>query len=356
MKVRWRVILRSLRVKGGHGAAGYRCHRAFPQGQHIVKVLFSSSDVHPRDRFARWHEVTSAAIIRFRAAPEDAPNFQARLSKVDMGDIGLFDVKCAPMYIERGDDLIAATEHDDLLLCLLDKGAVRLEGTIALRLAEGNAVLLDPLQSYAGNLESECHLILARLPRREFEARMGSAWLLTLRALDAANPDFQFAIRLIRSFMDQPLVSTGGTNVVRSAVLDLLAIAFSDQLGRTGPVSNKRERLLLSMRSAVLRSLSDPHISISDIAQSAGISVRYANLLLREQGLTMGKLILSMRLDRCAAALSDTRQSHRSIQEIALAWGFSDQSNFGKRFKEATGLSPRDYRLAARRQQVDQPD
>ena len=35
---------------------------------------------------------------------------------------------------------------------------------------------------------------------------------------------------------------------------------------------------------------------------------------------------------------------NRSITDIALSWGFSDPSHFGRRFKQAYGMSPRDYR------------
>ncbi len=40
-------------------------------------------------------------------------------------------------------------------------------------------------------------------------------------------------------------------------------------------------------------------------------------------------------------------QSHRTISEIAYAWGFADQSHFARRFREAFGMTPRDYRIQA---------
>ena len=43
-------------------------------------------------------------------------------------------------------------------------------------------------------------------------------------------------------------------------------------------------------------------------------------------------------------ALADARQAHRSVGEIAYAWGFSDQSHFTRRFKSVFGCPPSDYR------------
>lgn len=191
-------------------------------------------------------------------------------------------------------------------------------------------------------------MTVARLPRRDLERRMGSASLLVLRDLDAAgNPDLRLASKILLSFMDEPVATASGCSSLREAILDLLAMGLSARLQQTARVSSTRERTLLAIHRAVTRNLSNPDLSIDDVATSAGLKVRYANALLEEQGTSLGRLILSMRLEKCAAALRDVSQSHRSIQDIAFAWGFSDHSNFGKRFKDAFGMAPRDYRRVA---------
>ena len=44
----------------------------------------------------------------------------------------------------------------------------------------------------------------------------------------------------------------------------------------------------------------------------------------------------------------DPRRAHRTIGEIAFAWGFSDLSHFGRRFKAEFGVSPGEYRRRER--------
>jgi AraC-like DNA-binding protein len=80
------------------------------------------------------------------------------------------------------------------------------------------------------------------------------------------------------------------------------------------------------------------------VAAATGISVRYANTLLSQQGTSLERLIVARRLERCRRALEDPGQSHRTITEIAFAWGFSDPSHFNRRFKAEYGCAPRDYR------------
>ena len=57
---------------------------------------------------------------------------------------------------------------------------------------------------------------------------------------------------------------------------------------------------------------------------------------------------MSRRLARCRRALEDPSQAHRTVSEIAYGWGFSDMTHFGRKFKAAYGLLPRDYRGSAR--------
>jgi transcriptional regulator GlxA family with amidase domain len=61
------------------------------------------------------------------------------------------------------------------------------------------------------------------------------------------------------------------------------------------------------------------------------------------------RLVLAMRLARCRQALEDSLQDHRTVSEIAYGWGFSDMTHFGRCFKAAYDVSPRDYRKNTKR-------
>jgi AraC-like DNA-binding protein len=56
------------------------------------------------------------------------------------------------------------------------------------------------------------------------------------------------------------------------------------------------------------------------------------------------RLIQVRRFARCRQALGDPAQMHRSVSEIAYGWGFSDMTHFGRRFKSAYGMLPRECR------------
>jgi AraC family transcriptional activator of tynA and feaB len=101
---------------------------------------------------------------------------------------------------------------------------------------------------------------------------------------------------------------------------------------------------LLTVRAAIEARLTDPGLNSSMVASAAGISVRYANALLAADEQSIMSLILARRLDRCLAALQDRKQDHLTISDIALGWGFSDMTHFGRSFKAKYKILPSECR------------
>ena len=62
-------------------------------------------------------------------------------------------------------------------------------------------------------------------------------------------------------------------------------------------------------------------------------------------GVTVGAYLRNLRLEQAARALAD---SMSTIADIAAQAGFYDQSHFTRTFKRKFGLTPQEYRRAAR--------
>lgn len=83
-------------------------------------------------------------------------------------------------------------------------------------------------------------------------------------------------------------------------------------------------------------------LPLPDIASHAGISERQLQRLFRRVfGMTIHQFIIRSRIH---AAVQELTQTDLPIAEIAMMFGFSDQSAFSNRFREVTGMSPRFYR------------
>lgn len=94
-------------------------------------------------------------------------------------------------------------------------------------------------------------------------------------------------------------------------------------------------------------------LRVEHLAHLAGLPAnRFQRLVKRVFHLTPGQLLMKARLDAAADLLVESDQS---IVEIACACGYSDHSAFTRQFKATVGLTPRQFRSAARHRVLEGP-
>jgi AraC-like DNA-binding protein len=87
--------------------------------------------------------------------------------------------------------------------------------------------------------------------------------------------------------------------------------------------------------------LSEPGLSIEQVAASTGISRRSVNRRLATRGFTFARLLRSVRF---AAARQLMVDSDTPLSEVAAAIGYAEPSVFSRTFRDWSGLSPREWR------------
>jgi AraC-like DNA-binding protein len=313
-----------------------------------MDTIFSTDTVHPRDRFDCWHEVACKRIVGHHSRALSALGFEAHLEAASLADLSLVAFQNSPMDVARTKDDIAQAQNDDLFICRQLAGRLVLEQQDReVSLEAGEFCLLDPLLPYTGIFRGCSKMLVVKASRRAVEVRVGNTSMMTARALSHGSVG-----ALTSGYLAYLPASSAKPNpraaLLQEQALDLVAASLSDCMAKEGAsVSSPRSLALLKLRAAVEVGLADPKLSTSAAAAAAGMSVRYANLILADQGTSLGRLIQERRLDRCRRALEDPTQGHRTITEIAFSWGFSDQSHFSRSFKSRFGLSPRDFRARA---------
>ena len=136
---------------------------------------------------------------------------------------------------------------------------------------------------------------------------------------------------------------------VNYAYFYILLTDMADMLwrkyGRYEPMRHsemKRSDSILKAFSELLVQHVKTETSIGFYAEKLCISKQYLSLIVKEKlHVTIGTVMASMRIEMAARMLRDPELT---IQEVAEAMSFSDQSSFGKFFKKHTGLSPLKYR------------
>ena len=216
-------------------------------------------------------------------------------------------------------------------------------------LEAGDLTLLDPMLPLSGMLSSASSFLVLKLPRRDLQARIGNVRRMAARAMKPLDPETSLA----SSFLAMLPAHVGkmshvAEEVLKHQTIDLIAVSLAKMVESGTPrISSTRGLVLLKVRAAIETRLSDPALDAEAVAAAVGVSVRYANSVLAEEGTSIARYIQERRLARCRRALEDPRQAHRSLSEIAYGWGFSDMTHFGRSFRKAYGMLPSVYRKLA---------
>jgi AraC family transcriptional activator of tynA and feaB len=315
-----------------------------------MEKLFSTHDVHPRERFTCWHDLVCKILVDNDSEPQCRQSFHAEIKAGTLADIRLLLFENSQMRVIRTPRHIAQARTDDLFLIRQVAGRLTLEQQdreVSLR--AGHMALLDPMLPYKGRFSPESRVLVLKLQRRELEARIGKAGEMVVRALRPAMPESGLTssfLALLPAYGGQ--LAPASQEMTRDQTLDLIAVSLSKVMGGVRQLSSPRMLALQKVRAAIDTRLTDPALDTKTISAVAGVSVRYANAVLARVDTSVGRLIREKRLDRCRRSLGDPLQEHRTVSEIAYGWGFSNLTSFGRAFKKAYGMLPSDYRRACK--------
>ena len=131
-------------------------------------------------------------------------------------------------------------------------------------------------------------------------------------------------------------------------LLDLIAAAYAV----TPHARQERSTLVAAHRTRIMgyieAHLRDPNLSPTTVAQACKITARYLHHLFTAESETVTQYIQRRRLEECARALIAAPVRARLMTEIAFDYGFNSLTHFGRVFRNQFGLTPSEYRRAAR--------
>ncbi|MBK3800709.1 helix-turn-helix domain-containing protein [Azospirillum brasilense] len=316
-----------------------------------MKTVFSTEDVHPRDRFEYWHSVACEKVTAHTSIPEYRTGFQASLQSADLADIPLVVFENSPMAIAHTAHHAAHANADELFVCRQVAGRLALEqDSREVVLQAGDITLLDPRLPYTGRFSKGSKLLVLKIARSMLEARVGKAREMVARPITLLEGENSLTSAYLAMLpMHAGRLSPATEEIVMNQVLDLVAVSLATTMQASPRFSSVRSLVRLQVRAAIDARLADPALDASTVAAAAGVSVRYANAVLAEENTTIMRLVQARRLERCRRALEAPEQNHRTVSEIAYSWGFSDMTHFGRKFKAAYGILPSEYRRLERK-------
>lgn len=74
--------------------------------------------------------------------------------------------------------------------------------------------------------------------------------------------------------------------------------------------------------------------------------MRQLYTVLDRADIALGGWIRHQRLERCRQELATAAARNRTIESVARRWGFKDATHFARSFRDAYGMSPRQWRAS----------
>ena len=128
----------------------------------------------------------------------------------------------------------------------------------------------------------------------------------------------------------------------------MLATAFTELVraliasaGGSGPVPRGRDDVRARVADFIEQNLHDPGLTPQSIARAHSVSLRQLYYMWAGAGLPVSEWIIAARLERARHQLA--REPHAMVSQVARHCGFANSAHFARRFRQAFGMSPREW-------------
>lgn len=298
-----------------------------------------------------WHEAVCRTLPEGDCANIPAQGFHGELNKTCLSELSLVRVRSIGQHFNRTPHHITHSKHDlfAAMLQLSGSGLVIQDGREVL-LNPGDLTFTDSARQFALHFGEDFEQLVVILPHELVERALGPTQRMTTRLCQANTPLGSIVspfLRQVASVLDRinakcaQRLSDIGLSLIMATLTELAA----------APLNHPSwARMALRYRAQVFINTHarDHTLNPGIVACALHISTRYLQELFRDENTTPSEYIWRCRLEKCRSDLSDPMLAAMNVSEIALRGGFQDFAHFCHRFKEAYGISAREFRFAYR--------
>jgi AraC family transcriptional regulator, positive regulator of tynA and feaB len=242
---------------------------------------------------------------------------------------------------------------ENYFLILQEEGkALMSQNETSCLLSPGDMVLIDSACTseftFFGDYSRQLSL---HLPRGEMHARFGYDLIRGGIAVPRHDPTNLALYAVLGKVFGQPSVNAASSTYLREAVFGLIGALLHERSGQQGFAGIDSDlsgaRSLASGQAYIDSHYRNPDLTIQDMADDLGMSLRQLQRGFSAIGSTPTKYLLVKRLEHARRGIEDRRIGLRGdlISSIAYEAGFSDLSYFQRCFRRAFGTSPKAYLL-----------
>lgn len=307
-------------------------------------LTWSSAGADVDAPFGNWADNLASAFVRLEPSKLSTDPFKGRIRQAVAGDLQISRVDATAHRVSRLREHIGAASRDTCFLNLQIAGP----GLTRQRNQEcvarpGDIVLVDTTEPFQIEHSDRFSLFSIAVSRRLVPDTVFESRLICLSASALGREISQVLLGHA-----QLLLKAQGAGLAMPAelgqhMIGLILFAQDSVTGVQEPEPIQSTQLSL-IRNHMARNFRNEQLNARTIARATGLSPRYVHRLFEATGKTVSEHVNLLRLDACAEDLRRPAQTIETIAAIAYRNGFRDISYFNRRFKQAFGETPTDYR------------
>jgi AraC family transcriptional activator of tynA and feaB len=259
-------------------------------------------------------------------------------------DLRLSLIRSNAITIERLPKEPTKISQDAYLAVVLLSGDYLLEqdGRRAV-LRPGDMTIYDATRPHRIFCPGRFSKLIVSIPRSKLRERVGGVEHCAALRFAGDRGAGAVTAAFLRSCAEQASeLSASQFAALSENCFDILTLALTAAGPAAGAASRGRSTSRARIKHFVERNLGNPRLDAAMVAAGVGMSPRYVNDILSDEGFSLMRYVLRRRLEKCRRELSS--RAGAQIGDVAFRWGFNDLSHFSRSFKQSFGCSPRDYR------------
>ena len=309
--------------------------------------LLTTDEVDARDRLAYWNDAVSDAYVSLTCDTPTA-DVVGDIRIDSLATLELSQVTATAQRVQRTPSLIASTAEDYFLVSIQTKGVGHIvqDERVAV-LQPGDFALYDSTRPYELLFSGDFQQYVLMLPGPTLRSQLCATHELTARGVHGASGAGHLMIQMIRTLAaDIAVLEPAAAAAVAQSVEHIVVAGLSSLAGQETPEPSAAARRA-EVKAAAMARLRDPGLTVAALAAQLHTSVSTLHRAFAGEPASIAEWIWARRLDAVRADLCDPALRHRTISDLAFAWGFSDASHFSRAFRARFGATARQVRAEA---------
>lgn len=294
--------------------------------------------------FGSWADDLASAFVRLEPSKLSADPFKGRIRQAVAKDFQVSRVDATAHRVSRLDEHIRLASRDTCFLNLQISGPGLTRQRMQERVARpGDIVLVDTTEPFQIEHSDRFSLYSIAVSRKLVPDVLFESRLISLSANALGREISQALLGHAHLLLEAQRVGLAVPATLGQHMLELISFA-QDSVSGTGKFELTQSAQLDLIRKHMTRNFRDEGLSARTIARAVGLSPRYVHRLFETTGKTVSEHINLLRIEACAIDLCRSADKTETIAAIAYRNGFRDISYFNRRFRQAFGETPTDYR------------